>query len=107
MADVYLTQNRRLPILRAVLRDYSGPIDLTTASAVKWVMMSQGGVNKVNTAGAITNPATNGEVTYTWASADVDTPGTFFGKWMVTIGGQDLPIPSDGYIVVQIDEDPV
>lgn len=107
MADFYLTQNRRLPILRAVMRDYQGIIDLTTASAVKWVMMTQGGVAKTNTACTIVSPATLGEVTYAWAAADVDTPGIFYGKFMVTIGGQDLPVPSDGFLVVKIDEDPV
>lgn len=107
MADIYLTQNRRLPVLHAVLRDYSGIFDLSTASAVKLVAMDSGGVNKINTACTIVNPSTAGEVTYAWAAADVDTPGTYFAKFMATIGGQDLPFPSDGYLTIQINEDPV
>ncbi len=107
MADIYLTQNRRLPVLHAVLRDYSGIFDLSNASAVKLVAMDSGGVNKINTACTIVSPATSGEVTYAWAAADVDTPGIYFAKFMATVGGQDLPFPSDGYLVIQINEDPV
>ena len=105
MADIYLTQNRRLPVLYAALRDYQGLINLSSASAVKFVMMSSGGVNKINYACTITN-ATIGQVSYAWASADVDTAGTFLAKFMVTIGGKDLPIPSDRFLVVEIAEDP-
>lgn len=105
MADIYLTQNRRLPVLYAALRDYQGLINLSSASAVKFVMMSTGGVNKIDSACTVTN-ATIGQVSYAWASADVDTAGTFYAKFMVTIGGQDLPIPSDRFLVVEIAEDP-
>lgn len=105
VADIYLTQNRRLPVLYAALRDYQGLINLSSASAVKLVMMSMGGVNKVNSPCTITD-ATIGQVSYAWASADVDTAGTFYAKFMVTIGGQDLPIPSDRFLVVEIAEDP-
>lgn len=105
MADIYLTQNRRLPVLYAALRDYQGLINLSSASAVKFVMMNLGGVNKTNSSCMITS-ATIGQVSYAWAAADVDTAGTFLAKFMVTIGGQDLPIPSDRFLVVEIAEDP-
>lgn len=105
MADIYLTQNRRLPVLTAALRDYQGLVNLSSASAVKFVMMNTGGVNKINSSCTITD-ATIGRVTYAWAAADVDTAGTFYAKFMVTIGGQDLPVPSDRFLVVEIAEDP-
>ena len=105
MADIYLTQNRRLPVLYAALRDYQGLINLSSASAVKFVMMSSGGVNKIDSACTVTN-ATIGQVSYAWTSNDVDTAGTFYAKFMVTIGGKDLPIPSDRFLVVEIAEDP-
>lgn len=105
VADIYLTQNRRLPVLYAALRDYQGLINLSSASAVKFVMMNTGGVNKINSSCTITD-ATIGQVSYAWASGDVDTAGTFYAKFMVTIGGQDLPIPSDRFLVVEIAEDP-
>lgn len=105
MADIYLTQNRRLPVLYAALRDYQGLINLSSASAVKFVMMSTGGVNKIDSACTVTN-ATIGQVSYAWSSGDVDTAGTFYAKFMVTIGGKDLPVPSDRFLVVEIAEDP-
>lgn len=105
MADVEMTEGDRLPSLFYALHDYNGAMDLTAASGVKWVMMGQNGVNKVDTAATIVTAAT-GQVRYDWAALDVDTPGVFLGKWEVTVGGKTQKVPSDRYLVVEIMESP-
>lgn len=106
MADIELTQNARLPSLYCTLYDYTGTVDLTSASGVKWVMMDETGANKVDAAGTIVTPATQGLVRYDWAALDVNTPGRFYGQWEITISGLTQNYPSDRYLVVEILENP-
>lgn len=106
MADIEMTQTNRLPSLYLQLHDYAGVIDLSAASSGKWVMMDATGANKTDTALSFVAPLAFGIVRYDWASADVDTPGRFFGQVELTIGGKTQNIPSDRHLVVDILEHP-
>lgn len=105
MADIEMTQTNRLPSLICTLYDYTGVMDLSSASGVKWVMMDDKGVVKVDTAATVTN-AIGGTVRYDWASGDVDTPGLFRGQWEVTTSAKTQNVPSDRYLTVEILEHP-
>lgn len=105
MADIEMTQANRLPSLHLQLRDASGPIDLSSAT-VKWVMMDAKGTNKTDAAATIVAPASLGIVRYDWASADVDTPGRFYGQAEVTVSGKAQNVPSDRHLLVEILESP-
>lgn len=72
------------------------PINLT-GSAVTFSMVSQTDNSvKVNQVAANLDDAPNGQVSYTWQSADVNTAGLYWGWWEVTTGGKVEHFPGDG-----------
>ncbi len=83
-----------------------GPVDLTTATAVKLIMAAKvDGSIKVNDTAAITTPA-QGIVTYTWDAADTDTVGEYDAEFEITWGdGGVETVPNDGYLEVRVTDD--
>lgn len=59
---------------------------------------------KINSVGAVTDEA-QGLVEYQPISADVDTPGTYWGEWRVPFAGGDIIVPENGYIRVVVQDD--
>jgi hypothetical protein len=108
MADIYMTQGNRLPSISATLMDDNGPVNLSAATAVYFVM-SRNGVQKVSGLCTVISAA-EGEVQYDWALADVDTPGQFIAQFEVRDNTPTTPkkqnYPSTGYMTVQINENP-
>lgn len=82
-----------------------GAVDLNGAT-VKFIMRRVGnGVAKVDAAATIVGAAA-GEVAYDRQAADTDESGVFHGEYEVTFaGGTTQTFPSDGYIIVRIDDD--
>jgi hypothetical protein len=81
-------------------------VDLTAATAVKFIMREESSVGsaKVNAAAVITDAA-NGRVEYTWTTGDTDTAGTYNAEWEVSWGGDKQTFPSEGYLVVIVEDD--
>lgn len=114
MADFTIKRNDTRPRLVTTLVDDFGTstesaLDLTTASAVKFLMRAAsaaaGSAPKVNAAAAITD-ADAGIVTYTWAEGDTDTEGEFEGEFQITWSDDGVEtIPNDTYISIQIVDD--
>lgn len=83
------------PLLTVQVLDNTVPIDLATASVV-FNMDDEDGVNKINAAAGILEiPATDGKVSYQLVTADVDTEGTFFGQFKITIGTDIYLVPDN------------
>lgn len=105
MADFYLKQNNTARPFVAVLRDDEGPVDLTDATVLFVMQQSGESEPKVN-ASAVVDPdqtANKGKVTYSWASEDVDTAGTFLAEWVVTFDDSRVQsFPNEGQLVVGI-----
>ncbi len=101
-----------LPILEVVLRDSYGPVGLGGATSAKFLMSTPADV-AANAAPKITatadidgdQVANPGKVTYTWASGDTDTPGTFYAEIEVLYGSKTITYPNGGYYEVTILED--
>jgi NADPH-dependent ferric siderophore reductase len=98
------------PVYKAQLRqtdpnDASAtiPVDLTTATAVKFIMSNNNTI-KVNAAATVTDAA-NGRVQYTWIAADTDTSGVFNVEWQVSWGTDKQTFPSAGYSSITISDD--
>lgn len=89
--------------LRGVVRDENGdPKDIAGAT-VRFHMRSLAGLSKV-AAAAINDQAGSGTgaVKYSWAAADVDTPGLYVGEWQITYSGGDVQsFPNDraGFLI--------
>jgi hypothetical protein len=108
MADFEIKENDTLPKIQYQLQDSVGNINLTGATVLFIMSLTKGGTPKVAAAATITAPTT-GMVEYQWLAADTDTPNdpddeadVYLAEWQVTIGGQVITVPNDGYITVRI-----
>jgi hypothetical protein len=102
MADILIRAGDRLPILpRQILVD-DIPVDLTTASTVKFVVQDQTSV-VINGDCAIVTPLT-GNVEYDWSANDALLPaGIYIAHFVVTFSsGKVLTSPNTGYLTMQI-----
>jgi hypothetical protein len=98
----YMKQKDLLPQLQAQLTNGGVPVDLTTASSIKF-MMSNAIVGVVVNAAAAVTGAPTGLVAYTWISGDTDLTGTFQGEFAVTWpSGKEQTFPNDSYLTIKI-----
>ena len=95
----------RHPPLDVVLRDQNGVVDLTSASAVEFIMQDSSGTNVVDGECTILDAA-SGRVRYSWAEGDTDTVGSFKAEWVVTWDdGLETTFPDDGFVTIRITKD--
>lgn len=100
-SDFTLKANDRLPSIQATFTSAGAPVDLTSATGVKFIMKS-GSTVKVNAAAVIVTP-TAGVVRYDWLAADTATPGDYTAEWSVTwTGGKQQTFPTTTYHTVTI-----
>lgn len=100
-----------LPVLRAQLMqtnpaDPTGaqiPVDLTLATAVKFLMKQDSNL-KVN-APATIDLAAQGKVSYVWLPGDTSLAGPYTGEFEVTWGTNKQTFPSGNYIKIKVVED--
>ena len=103
IADFYLKQGDTTSVLNRTLRDADGNVVDVTGATIVFSMMNSAGTVKVNLQSASIVTAAQGAVRYTWASADVDTVGTYRGEFKVTYSGGGIQrFPNDSYIVIEI-----
>lgn len=105
-----IKRNDLLPVYRAQLLQTDPEtgdavaVDLTEATAVKFIMAQASGgtgVAKVNSAAAI-DDAANGIISYTWTTSDTSLEGTFNVEFEVTFAGKPQTFPADGYLTIKI-----
>lgn len=95
----------RRPRYRVGLTANGGPVDLTGATAVRFMMkLGVSGTLKID-APAIIVDAETGVVEYHWAVDDTDTAGTFNIEFEVDWSGEKQTFPSTGYFTATINED--
>lgn len=106
-ASFTIKKNDRLPAIEAICKDSDGnPVDLTSATAAKFIMKAAAsGTAKVNATATITSP-TAGLVRYDWAASDTDTSGTYNAEFEITFP-TSLPMtfPNSEYIVINVVSD--
>jgi hypothetical protein len=95
-----------LPEIQGTCEDANGPVDLTTASSVRFLMgLSGSATNKVSAAATFVDRP-NGIVKYTWAGTDTDTAGDYDAEFEVTWPGtKPETFPNRGFIKVSITDD--
>jgi hypothetical protein len=96
----YVKQSDTGPSITTTLLDPDGvPVDLTGA-AVTFRMVNADAT--VTGAAAVNSPPTEGQVTYTWDTNDLDVWGGYSLEWVVDQGGVIQTFPSDGYNWVEV-----
>lgn len=102
-ADFVIKSFDRLPSIQATLSSAGGPINLTTATAVRFIMRpAAGGAVKVNAPAVIVTPA-SGVVRYDWAANDTNLAGSYQAEWSVTwADGKQQTVPTTSYHTVDV-----
>lgn len=102
-ADFTIKAHDRLPSIQATLLSAGVPVDLTTATGVKFILkLENGSTPKVNAAATIVTAA-SGLVRYDWLAVDTDTPGSYLGEWEVTwSGGKKQTFPTLTYHAIDV-----
>lgn len=94
MADLYMVQGDRRPILAATLTQGGEAINLTGASGVVFRGRLQNGTTVFTGSCSIVSAAA-GTVTYTWGASDTATPGIYIVEFVITWStGVTQSIPS-------------
>jgi len=107
--DFVIKRGNLLPVITATLQDAnSNAMDLTGATA-KFIMRQVGAtLPKVNATAVIDPDQVNnkGKISYTWQTADTDTPGIYEAEWEVTFtGSKPQSFPNDDYLVLRVLDD--
>ena len=98
----YMVRNDLLPSLTVACKYADGTaVDLSSATSPKFYMRSAQdptAAAKVNATATIADgPA--GVLSYSWASGDTDTAGTYQAEFEVQIGGRKLTFPNGTQIM--------
>lgn len=103
MATHEIKQDQRGPELFATLTA-NGVAQNLTGATVKFSMESQRtGLIKVNAAAVTIVDAPTGQVKYSWAAGDTDTPGLYRAEFEVTgLAVTPVRFPSDEYLYVHV-----
>lgn len=95
----------RRPRYRVQLTANGSPVDLTGATAIRFLMKSGvTGALKIDGVATVVDAAT-GIIEYPWAAGDTDTSGTFNIEFEVNWAGEKQTFPSSGYFTCTINDD--
>lgn len=96
----------RRPHYRAVLTINSLPVDLSGATAVRFIMKtSPGATPKVDSTVTVLSPASAGIVEYSWLPPDTNTSGSYIIEVEVDWAGEKQTFPASGYLTLKIEDD--
>lgn len=103
---IYMKVGDLRPAVDAQLCDRNGPVDLTDALQVLFIMKSlTSGSPKINAAANVIDPL-DGRVQYVWTGTDTDTADAYRSEFQVSFpGGIVETFPNDDYIPVIITDD--
>jgi hypothetical protein len=91
---ITITQGNTSPVLTDTIVTKSGVQDLTNCTVRFRMRPISGSALVVDAPATVAAPATSGQVSYHWASADTAAPGDFMAWWQVTLSSgavQDTP----------------
>lgn len=103
MSSFSIKKGDLVPAITATLLQNNTPIDLTTATGVRFAMRARG-VTKIDGAAAIVSAAA-GTVKYQWVGTDTDTADVYQVEWQITWPAGKQTIPNSGYDTVTVTGD--
>jgi BppU N-terminal domain len=102
-----IKRNDRRPRFRVQLTSNGDPVDLTDASAARFILKT-GTTTKVNKQPMTFVDRATGVVEYAWDATDTDTSGDYNAEVEIDWGGAPAELqtfPSTGYFTVKINDD--
>lgn len=110
---VYYKKGNTWPPIDDIITDRNGPVDLSAAITLRFLMRRDSPTGALVTTGTATagNPTTtaaNGGIRYLPVAADTNTVGTYLGEWEITFSGPKIataPNKAGEYITVIVSED--
>lgn len=101
-SQFFIKQGDQLPAIQSTLLDANGlPINLSGASVVFLMRKLGAPTPKVEASASIVD-ALNGIVAYAWQPGDTDTPDSYGGEWVATVGGLQMTVPNFNYVTIII-----
>ena len=101
-SDFSLKQDDTWPPLNATLSDANGPINLTTATSVTFIMKPTGGGSPITGTCTIVSAAA-GTVRYVWVTGNTTVAGTYQAEFEILwADGKIGTVPNEGYFTVEI-----
>lgn len=101
MADFTIKRGDNFPYLNATLTDQNGPINLTNAVSVKFIMKMTTGTAVTGTATIVSAAA--GTVQYQWGASDTNLVGEYNAEFEITWPSTKVEtVPNSGYFTVSI-----
>lgn len=105
--DFFIKEGDRNPPLEAIVIDANGdPIDLSTATAIRFFMINPGETTPKVDGSAMTKvtpPGTDGRVRYEWGVDDTDAYGDYDGEIEVEWSNNTkTTFPNHGFIRIKV-----
>jgi hypothetical protein len=95
MAQIYLTYQDNLPVIRSNLSDANGYLNLSSASNVQFIYRNRARLYDPITGSATILGTTSGYVEYAWPTSTYVTGGFYNAKWKVNYNdGTSISIPN-------------
>ena len=105
--DFWVKEDNTRPYLEAILKDEDDaviPLTLPPNDVLFSMEDRDTGAAKISRQSCVITDAANGVVQYRWSSGDTDTPGVYFGEFIIDWdgAGDEITCPNDGYIVIVV-----
>lgn len=110
-ADYVMKANDLLPAIQGAASTAGTPVNLTSATLIKFFMRAADanfqpvttGTLKVNATATAVAPTTSGVLRYDWVVGDTAVPGNYVGEFQVTFpGAKPQTLPTTSYITITI-----
>lgn len=106
MAAFRIKKGDLLPEIQGTCEDANGPIDLTNATGVRFLMGLTGSTTNKVAAAATFVDRPSGVVKYTWTGTDTDTVADYDGEFEVTWpGSKPETFPNRGFLKISVYQD--
>ena len=103
MSDIVIGQGDRLPVISRTISVNGTAVDLT-GGTVAFTVYSPSTMGVVLSNAATITSAVGGVVQYSWTAGDTTalTAGTYFARFVATLGSRVLSAPNDGYLTLLV-----
>lgn len=105
--DFFVVAGDTLPSIVGQCADQVGPVDLSAALGVEFVMVERDSKNVVVDYAAVNAvDLATGRIRYDWQPADVANQGFYLGRFRARFTDGQVSFPRPDYLLIQISDNP-